>query len=57
MPNALAEAGTGASPRTQKLLIGWLWALRIAVPPLLIIVLSQTIPAAIDAGRALFGGN
>ena len=57
MPNALAEAGSGASPRTQKLLIAWLWALRIAVPPLLIIVLSQTIPAAIDAGRALFGGN
>lgn len=56
LPGAIKEAGTGASPRTQKLLIGWLWVLRIVVPPLLVIVLMETIPAAIVAGRALFGG-
>ncbi|MHB1170819.1 MAG: sodium-dependent transporter [Longimicrobiales bacterium] len=57
MPNAIAEAGTGASPRIVKLLTGWLWVLRIAVPPLLIVVLYETIPAAIEAGRVLFGGS
>lgn len=57
MPNALDEAAMGASPRTVKLLRGWLWTLRIMVPPLLIVVLYQTIPAAIEAGRVLFSGN
>jgi len=57
MPNALDEAATGASPRAVKMLRGWLWALRIMVPPLLIVVLYETIPAAIVAGRVLFGGN
>jgi NSS family neurotransmitter:Na+ symporter len=50
--DAFAE---GASPRTRSLLIGWRWTLRLAVPPLLIIVLSRTIPAGIDAIRAIGG--
>jgi NSS family neurotransmitter:Na+ symporter len=39
--DAFAE---GASPMIRALLPGWKWTLRIAVPPLLIIVLSRTIP-------------
>ncbi len=57
MPNALAEAAQGASPRATKLLTGWLWTLRIVVPPLLVVVLYETIPAAIEAGRVLFGSG
>jgi hypothetical protein len=34
---------------------GWLWTLRFAVPPLLIIVLTQTVPAGIGAIRAIGG--
>ncbi|HEX2165830.1 MAG TPA: sodium-dependent transporter [Longimicrobiales bacterium] len=50
--DAFAE---GASPRTRKLLHGWRWALRIAVPPLLIVVLYKTIPAGIEAIRGIGG--
>lgn len=50
--DAFAE---GASPRTRKLLHGWRWALRIAVPPLLIVVLYETIPAGIEAIRGIGG--
>jgi NSS family neurotransmitter:Na+ symporter len=45
----------GSSPAIRPLMKGWLWTLRIAVPPLLVIVLSQTIPAGIDAIRAIGG--
>ena len=45
----------GSSPRIRPLMSGWLWTLRIAVPPLLIVVLSQTIPAGIAAIRAIGG--
>ncbi len=45
----------GASPGIRRLMNGWLWMLRIAVPPLLVVVLSQTIPSGISALRAIFG--
>lgn len=45
----------GASPGTRSLMIGWRWMLRLAVPPLLIIVLSRTIPAGIEAIRGIGG--
>ncbi|NLG61744.1 MAG: sodium-dependent transporter [Candidatus Cloacimonetes bacterium] len=57
MPDARAQVSEGTSPRVARLLGGWLWTLRIVVPPLLIIVLYETIPAAIEAARVLFGGN
>ncbi|HSJ09755.1 MAG TPA: sodium-dependent transporter [Longimicrobiales bacterium] len=45
----------GASPWVQSLMKGWIWTLRIAVPPLLIVVLTQTVPAALNAIRAIGG--
>ena len=57
MPRVIDEVGSGASERTRSLLKGWLWTLRIVVPPLLVIVLYETIPAAIEAGRLLVSGG
>jgi neurotransmitter:Na+ symporter, NSS family len=45
----------GASPAIRSIMGGWLWTLRIVVPPLLIIVLFTTIPTAIEAVRAIGG--
>jgi NSS family neurotransmitter:Na+ symporter len=45
----------GTSPGVRALMTGWLWTLRFAVPPLLIIVLTQTVPAGIAAIRAIGG--
>jgi neurotransmitter:Na+ symporter, NSS family len=45
----------GASARTRPLMAGWLWTLRFAVPPFIVLVLIQTIPAAIRAIGALGG--
>lgn len=44
----------GASPWVRSLTNGWLWTIRIVVPPLLIVVLYTTIPAGIAAIRAIF---
>ncbi len=57
MSGAIDEVRAGASPAISRMLGGWLWMLRIIVPPLLVIVLYETIPAAIEAGRVLFGGG
>jgi neurotransmitter:Na+ symporter, NSS family len=54
LPDALDRVGRGASPRVQRLLVGWQWTLRIAVPPLLVLVLYYNIPEAFGAIRALF---
>jgi NSS family neurotransmitter:Na+ symporter len=45
----------GSSPGVRPLMKGWLWTLRVVVPPLLVIVLTQTVPAGIDAIRAIGG--
>lgn len=45
----------GASPTAQRLLVGWLWTLRIAVPPFLVLVLIEKVPVGIDAIRTIFG--
>lgn len=45
----------GSSPAVRPLFTGWLWTLRIAVPPLLVVVLSRTIPAGLGAIRAIGG--
>ncbi|MBR9989068.1 MAG: sodium-dependent transporter [Gemmatimonadetes bacterium] len=45
----------GASPAIRPLMSGWLWTLRIAVPPLLVIVLTQTVPAGLASIRAIGG--
>ena len=55
--DAVQEAAAGSSPRTQRLLGGWLWTLRIAVPPLLVLVLSQTIPRAWTAFQLVMGNG
>jgi neurotransmitter:Na+ symporter, NSS family len=57
MPNAVELAARGASPRMAELLNGWRWTLRIIVPPLLLLVLWQNIPAGFSAIAALFGGG
>ena len=45
----------GASPWVRNLFGGWLWTLRLIVPVLLIVVLTQTVPAALGAIRAIGG--
>jgi neurotransmitter:Na+ symporter, NSS family len=45
----------GSSPAIRSLMNGWLWTLRVAVPPFLVIVLYQTIPSAIRAVAAIGG--
>jgi NSS family neurotransmitter:Na+ symporter len=51
----LADFTEGASPAVRAVFSGWLWTLRIVVPPLLVVVLSRTIPNALSAVRALLG--
>jgi neurotransmitter:Na+ symporter, NSS family len=46
----------GASPGIRPFMDGWLWTLRVAVPPFIVLVLIQTIPDAISALAALGGG-
>ena len=43
----------GASPAVRGLFGGWLWTLRLVVPILLVIVLTQTAPAALAAIRGI----
>lgn len=43
----------GASPAIRSIMSGWMWTLRLAVPPLLVVVLYSTIPNAIAAVRAI----
>lgn len=45
----------GSSPGVRPLFNAWLWTLRVAVPPLLVVVLSRTIPAGLNAIRAIGG--
>jgi NSS family neurotransmitter:Na+ symporter len=45
----------GSSPWMRSLMVGWLWTLRIAVPPLLVVVLTRTVPAGLGAIRAIGG--
>jgi neurotransmitter:Na+ symporter, NSS family len=43
----------GASPRIAAMMSGWIWTLRIIVPPFLLIVLFHNIPAALSALAAI----
>jgi neurotransmitter:Na+ symporter, NSS family len=45
----------GSRPGVRSLMTGWLWTLRVAVPPFLAIVLYQTVPSALAAIRAIGG--
>ena len=45
----------GASPGIRRIMSGWLWTLRVVVPPLLLVVLTRTVPAGINAIRAIGG--
>lgn len=54
MSDRLDAFAEGASPGIRSLMRGWMWTLRIAVPPLLVIVLWNTIPAAVQAVRDIF---
>jgi neurotransmitter:Na+ symporter, NSS family len=49
----ISEFAEGASPFVRSLMGGWLWTLRVAVPPFLVLVLTQTIPNALSAIRAI----
>jgi neurotransmitter:Na+ symporter, NSS family len=53
MPNAIEMVARGASERTARLLTGWRWTLRIAVPPLLVLVLYKNVQVAWGAIQAL----
>lgn len=54
MADRLEAFAEGAPPAIRRLMPGWLWTLRLVAPPLLVIVLSRTIPAGIAAVRAIF---
>jgi neurotransmitter:Na+ symporter, NSS family len=55
-PSRRIEAFTeGSSGFVRSIIGGWVWTIRIVVPPFLIIVLSQTIPAALAAMAAIGG--
>jgi neurotransmitter:Na+ symporter, NSS family len=55
-PSRRIEAFTeGSSGFVRSIIGGWVWTIRIVVPPFLIIVLSQTIPAALAAVAAIGG--
>lgn len=45
----------GSSAGIQALMGAWIWTLRIMVPILLVVVLSQTVPNALNAIRAIGG--
>jgi neurotransmitter:Na+ symporter, NSS family len=45
----------GSSAFVRSIIGGWVWTIRIVVPPFLIIVLSHTIPAALAAIAAIGG--
>jgi neurotransmitter:Na+ symporter, NSS family len=51
----LEEFMEGSSATIKSFMGGWLWTLRIAVPPFLLIVLYQTIPSALRAITAIGG--
>lgn len=53
----LTEVLRGTSSGVRPWLTGWIWLLRVVAPLALIVVLSQTIPAAWDAVTALFAGG
>ena len=55
LANPREEVDIGAGPTTMKLLRGWLVILRYVVPILLVIVLTQKVPIAVQALRGLFG--
>jgi NSS family neurotransmitter:Na+ symporter len=46
----------GTRPFIRRIMGGWLWTVRLAVPPLIVLVLSQTVPAAVRAVGDLAGG-
>jgi hypothetical protein len=51
-PSRRIEAFTeGSSAFVRSIIGGWVWTMRIVVPPFLLIVLSHTIPAALAAVR------
>jgi neurotransmitter:Na+ symporter, NSS family len=51
----LDEFMEGTTPGIRSVMKGWLWTLRVAVPPFLVIVLYQTIPSALAAVRGIGG--
>lgn len=54
--NPLEEVSRNVGEGFRPLLKGWLWALRIVVPALLVIVLYSGMAATHEAVSALFGG-
>ncbi|HSJ06586.1 MAG TPA: sodium-dependent transporter [Longimicrobiales bacterium] len=53
-PSRRIEAFTeGSSGFVRSIIGGWVWTIRIIVPPFLIIVLSHTIPVALEAVAAI----
>lgn len=56
MKDPITELTRGTGPTITSIATGWLWTMRIIVPILLIFVLSTTIPSALRAIGALFGG-
>jgi neurotransmitter:Na+ symporter, NSS family len=55
-PSKRIEAfAEGASPFVRSIMGGWVWTLRVIVPPFLVVVLYYNIPVAWEAIRAIGG--
>lgn len=54
MGDRLEAFGAGAPPAIRALLPAWRWTLKLAVPPILVIVLTQTVPTGWNALLAVF---
>ncbi|MGK7312522.1 MAG: sodium-dependent transporter [Candidatus Longimicrobiales bacterium M2_2A_002] len=55
MKNPIDELVKGSSDRYRGLYKGWLWTLRVVAPVLLIVVLWNTIPVAVESIANLLG--
>jgi neurotransmitter:Na+ symporter, NSS family len=56
LKDPIGEVAKNVSPGVRPWLVAWVWLLRVVVPILLILVLYDKVPTAIQAVRALFAG-
>jgi neurotransmitter:Na+ symporter, NSS family len=57
LPNAVEMVGRGASPGMARMLQGWRWTLAFVVPPLLVLVLWNTVQVAWGTLSGIFAGG
>jgi neurotransmitter:Na+ symporter, NSS family len=57
LPNAVEMVARGASPTMASMLRGWRWTLAFVVPPLLVLVLYNTVQVAWGTLSGIFAGG